>query len=97
MNMEKSVKKLVDGHEKYIGSDVKTQKIPGPTGTTLNKSNLKEKRRRKVQVICGTSNMAHHKVGTCRRKRGNRVGCAYESSWARTLKFIGTFDWISKK
>ena len=42
--MEKSVKKLVDRHEKYIGSDVKTQKIPGPTGTTLNKSNLKEKK-----------------------------------------------------
>ena len=38
--MEKDVKKLVDGYDKFIGSDVKFHKTPGGPGTTLNKSDL---------------------------------------------------------
>ena len=35
--MEKDVKKLVEGYEKYTGSDVKVQKTPGDPGTILSK------------------------------------------------------------
>ena len=40
ISMEKDVKKLVDGYDKFIGSDVKFQKIPGVSGTNLSKSEL---------------------------------------------------------
>ena len=40
--MEKGVKKLVEGYEKYTGSDVKVQKNPGDPGTTLSKIDLEE-------------------------------------------------------
>ena len=42
MTMEKDVKKLVEGYDKYTGSDVKVQKNPGGPGTTLSKSELEE-------------------------------------------------------
>ena len=33
---------MVEGYEKYTGSDVKVKKIPGAIGTTLSKSDLEE-------------------------------------------------------
>ena len=36
----KDVNKLVEGYEKYIGSDLKVQKTPGAPGTTIIKSDL---------------------------------------------------------
>ena len=42
MTMEKYDKKLADGYEKFIGSDVKVQKTPGFPSTTLSKSWIKE-------------------------------------------------------
>ena len=41
ITMEKDMKKLVEGYEKYTGSDLRVQKNPGSTGTALSKSNLK--------------------------------------------------------
>ena len=40
MAMENSVRKLIEGYEKFIGGGVKVQKTPGAPGTTLNKSEL---------------------------------------------------------
>ena len=40
MTMEKDVKKLVEGYEKYTGSDLKVKKSLGAPGTTLSKSDL---------------------------------------------------------
>ena len=40
--MKKDAKKLVEGYEKYTGSDLKVQKNPGYPGTTLSKSELEE-------------------------------------------------------
>ena len=37
-NMEKYVKKLVDGYDKFTGSDLNVQKTPDSPGTTLIKS-----------------------------------------------------------
>ena len=42
MIMEKDIKKLVEGYEKYNGNDVKFQKNPGDPGTTLSKIDLEE-------------------------------------------------------
>ena len=38
ITMEKYVKKLIEGYEKYTGSDVKVQKTYDATDTTLSKS-----------------------------------------------------------
>ena len=38
--MEKNFNKLLEGYEKYTGSEVKVQKIPSATGMTLSKSHL---------------------------------------------------------
>ena len=40
MNMEKDVKKLVEGYEKNTWSDLRVHKTPGAPFTTLNKSDL---------------------------------------------------------
>ena len=42
INMDKDAKKLVEGYEKYSGSDLRIQKTPGSPGTTLSKSDLKD-------------------------------------------------------
>ena len=42
MTMEKDVNKLVEEHEKFIGSDTKVQKKCGDTGTNLSKSEFEE-------------------------------------------------------
>ena len=42
MNMNKYVKKLVEGYEKYTGSELKVQKSPGALGTTISKSESEE-------------------------------------------------------
>ena len=42
MTMEKGVKKLVEGYEKYTGSDLRVQKTPGDPGTNLSKSELED-------------------------------------------------------
>ena len=42
MNMEKDVKKLLEGYEKHTGSDLKVQKTPGAPGMTPSKSGLEE-------------------------------------------------------
>ena len=38
MTTDKDTKKLVEGYEKYTGSEVKVQENPGAPGPTLNKS-----------------------------------------------------------
>ena len=40
MTMEKYDKKFIEGYEKYNGSGVKVQKIPGDPGMTQSKSEL---------------------------------------------------------
>ena len=40
--MEKDVKKLAEGNEKYTGSDLKVQKTAGYLGTNLSKGDLEE-------------------------------------------------------
>ena len=40
--MEKDVKKLVEGYEKYTRSDLKIQKTPVSLGMTLSKSDLED-------------------------------------------------------
>ena len=42
ITIEKDVDTLVEGYEKYTGSDVKVQKTPGAPVTTLCKSDLEE-------------------------------------------------------
>ena len=40
--MDKDVKKLLEGYEKYTESDVKVQKTPGDPGTPLSKIDLEQ-------------------------------------------------------
>ena len=40
ITMQKDVKKLVDGYDKFTGSDLNVQKTPDSPGTTLIKSQL---------------------------------------------------------
>ena len=40
MTMDKDVNNMVEGYDKYTGSDVKVQKTPGDTGTNISKSDL---------------------------------------------------------
>ena len=40
--MDKDVNNMVEGYDKYTGSDVKVQKTPGDTGTNISKSDLQE-------------------------------------------------------
>ena len=42
MNMNKYVKNLVEGYEKYTGSDLKVQKNPGALVITISKSDSEE-------------------------------------------------------
>ena len=42
MTMEKDVNKIVEGYEKYTGSDLRIQKITGDPGTTPSKSDLED-------------------------------------------------------
>ena len=42
MTMEKEAKKLVEGYNKYTGSDVKVQKTTGAHGKTISKSDSDE-------------------------------------------------------
>ena len=42
MTMEKDVRKLVEGYNKYTGSDSKVQEKPGAPGKTLSKCELEE-------------------------------------------------------
>ena len=42
MTMEKYIKNLVEGYEKYTRSDSKVQKTPGAPVSTLSKSDLEE-------------------------------------------------------
>ena len=42
LTMAEDVKKLLDVYNKFSVSDTKVQKIPGATGTTLCKSELKD-------------------------------------------------------
>ena len=42
MTMEKYVKKLVEGYEKYTGSDLRIQKTPRAPCTTLSKIDLED-------------------------------------------------------
>ena len=42
MIMDKEVKKLVEGYEKYTGSDVKAPKNSGDLVTNISKSDLEE-------------------------------------------------------
>ena len=44
-----------------------------------------------------TVNVVHHEGGPWHGKRRKRVGCAYESYWARLSEYIGLFDWVSKR
>ena len=59
--MEKDVNKFVEGYKKYTGSDVKVQKTPGGTGTTLRKSEIEELYNKDkyisfmVQLMCYTT------------------------------------------
>ena len=39
---KKYANKLVEGYEKYTGSELKVQKTPGDLGTTISKSDLEE-------------------------------------------------------
>ena len=40
--MEKDVKNIIEGYEKYTGSEVKVQKTPRATDTIIIKSDLEE-------------------------------------------------------
>ena len=42
MTTKNTVKKLVEGYKRYIGSDVKVQKKLGALGTSISKIELKE-------------------------------------------------------
>ena len=43
MTMEKDVKKLIEGYEKYTRSDLRVQKNPGAPVKNLSKNDLEEK------------------------------------------------------
>ena len=40
--MQKDVKNIVEGYEKYTGSDLRIQKIPGASVPTISKSDLED-------------------------------------------------------
>ena len=42
INVDKDIKNIVKGYERYTGSDIKVRKCHGYPGTTLSKSNLEE-------------------------------------------------------
>ena len=72
MTMEKDVKKLVEGYEKYTWIYLRVKKTPGALVATLNKSYLEEPdnvykyRSFMEQLICYTTNVRRDMTNAAR-------------------------------